>query len=100
MSGPTSSNRRRGAARTERRSWRSSARSAAGVAPALTRLGVRVRALRLASGLSADQAAERAQLDATHWRGIEAGQTNPTVATLVGIARALNLGVGDLFADD
>lgn len=35
-----------------------------------------------------------------HWRSIEAGQTNPTVVTLVGIARALNVEIADLFVDE
>lgn len=79
-------------------SWRSSARSASGVTEALARLGARVRALRMLGELSQEQAAKRARLDPAHWRSIEAGQTNPTLATLVGIARAMNVEIGDLFS--
>ena len=39
----------------------------------------------------------RAQLDSKHWQDIENGRTNPTVASLVGVARALGVKLGDLF---
>ena len=77
--------------------WRSSARDAPGVAPALNRLGKRVRTLRLARDLTQEQAAEIAKLDKKHWQDIEGARTNPTVATLVGIARALEVTLAELF---
>jgi transcriptional regulator with XRE-family HTH domain len=77
--------------------WRSSARDAPGVARALNRLGKRVRALRLLRKLTQEQAAETAKLDEKHWQDIEGARTNPTVATLVGIARALKVTVSELF---
>ena len=77
--------------------WRSSARDAPGVARALNRLGKRVRALRLERNLTQEQAAETAKLDEKHWQDIERARTNPTVATLVGIARALKVTVSQLF---
>jgi DNA-binding XRE family transcriptional regulator len=81
------------------RGYRSTARTAPGVVAALRRLGERVRELRLAAGLTQEEAANRARLDGKHWQAIEAGATNPTVATLIGIARALGVGVGRLFGD-
>jgi transcriptional regulator with XRE-family HTH domain len=67
------------------------------VARALKRLGERVRALRLEKKLTQEAAAEVAKLDEKHWQDIEGARTNPTVATLVGIARALKVTVSDLF---
>lgn len=98
---PVVSNRgRQTRIRGEPRTWRSAARSAPGVATALNRLGSRVRRLRLAAALSPALAAERAKLDMHHWRDIEAGHTNPTIATLAGVARALNIDIADLFDDE
>ena len=77
--------------------WRSSARDAPGVARALNRLGKRVRALRLDRKLTQEKAAETAKLDEKHWQDIEGARTNPTVATLVGIARALKVTLSELF---
>jgi transcriptional regulator with XRE-family HTH domain len=67
------------------------------VARALNRLGKRVRALRLERKLTQEGAAEIAKLDEKHWQDIEGARTNPTVATLVGIARALKVTIADLF---
>ena len=77
--------------------WRSSARDAPGVAPAITRLAKRIRELRAKLGLTQEVAAERAKLDEKHWQAIESGRTNPTLATLVGIARSLGVKLGELF---
>ena len=80
--------------------WRSSARDAPGVARALQRLGKRVRALRLERKLTQEAAAEAAKLDEKHWQDIEGARTNPTVATLVGVARACKVSLSDLFERD
>lgn len=88
------------ARQSQRAPSRSSARSASGVTTALTLLGARVRALRAGRALTQEQAAARGKLDQAHWRAIEAGHTNPTVATLVGIARALKVDITDLFTDE
>ena len=77
--------------------WRSSARDAPGVGPALKRLGARIRALRGERELTQELAAEAAKLDVKHWQDIEGARTNPTVATLVGIARALGVTLAELF---
>jgi transcriptional regulator with XRE-family HTH domain len=70
------------------------------VARALKRLGERVRALRLQRKLTQDGAAEAAKLDQNHWQAIERARTNPTVATLVGVARALEVTLPKLFELD
>lgn len=64
---------------------------------ALKRLGVRVRALREEHGLTQESAAERAHLDAKHWQEIEAGRVNVTLASLVGIGKALSVPLAKLF---
>jgi transcriptional regulator with XRE-family HTH domain len=66
----------------------------------LKRLGTRVRALRRARDLTQEQAAEIAKLDEKHWQDIEGARTNPTVATLVGIARALKVTLSELFENE
>ena len=81
----------------ERGTWRSSARDSPGVATALVRLGRRIRSLRTVAELTQEQAAERSKLDVKHWQDIEAGRTNPTVATLHGIAKAVGVKLAELF---
>lgn len=81
----------------QRRTWRSRARTAPGVRAALTRLGKRVRLLREQQELSQEETADRAHVDAKHLQAIEAGRTNPTVATLLGIAKALHVELHKLF---
>jgi transcriptional regulator with XRE-family HTH domain len=63
----------------------------------LSRLGKRIRALRAKRKLTQEQAAEGAKLDEKHWQDIEGARTNPTVASLVGIARALKVSLSELF---
>ena len=84
---------------TRSRASRSSARDAAGVAAVLGRLAGRVRELRGVRGLTQEKAAERAKLDVKHWQDVEGARTNPTVATLVGVAWSLSVKIADLFAD-
>jgi transcriptional regulator with XRE-family HTH domain len=67
------------------------------VGRALRQLGKRIRTLRLANQLTQESAAETAKLDEKHWQDIEGARTNPTVASLVGIARALGVTLGELF---
>ncbi len=69
------------------------------MARALKRLGKHVRALRIDRELTQEEAAEIARLDEKHWQDIEGARTNPTVATLVGVARALKVTLSELFED-
>ena len=73
------------------------ARATPDVGIALARLGRRIRELRKQRQLTQEQAAERAKLDPKHWQQLESGTTNPTLATLVGISRALGVKLSDLF---
>lgn len=78
------------------RTWRSAARSSPLVSAGLARLGKRVRRLRQEKGLSQEEVAERAALDAKHLQAIEGGQANVTFASLVGIAKALGVKLAEL----
>jgi len=85
------------AAKRKRTAWRSEARASPGVVVALRRLGKRIAELRTAGGLTQEEAASQARLDPKHWQDLEHGRTNPTVATLVGVVRALQITLADLF---
>jgi transcriptional regulator with XRE-family HTH domain len=69
------------------------------VARALNRLGNSILALRRERNLTQEEAAENAKLDGKHWQDIERARTNPTVASLVGIARAFKVPLSELFKD-
>ncbi len=82
------------------RTYRSAARMSPEAQVAFRALGRRVRALREAAALSQEAAAERAEITTHQWQLIEYGTTNPTLATLVAVARALGVGVGELFGEE
>lgn len=52
---------------------------------------------RRAQRLTVEGAAFQAEIAPRHWSKIEAGESNPTVYTLVRVAFALGLAIGDLF---
>jgi transcriptional regulator with XRE-family HTH domain len=83
-------------ARKPPRQFRSAARNATGVRTVLVLLGRRVREGRKNLALTQEQAAEKMGLDEKHLQLIETGQTNPTVATLVAVARGLGVEVSSL----
>jgi DNA-binding XRE family transcriptional regulator len=80
-----------------RKSWRSAARSSPHLRGTLSRLGGRLRALRLERDLTQEQIAEGARLDAKHYQAIESGRTNVTMASLVGISRSLGVKLAEIF---
>jgi Predicted transcription factor, homolog of eukaryotic MBF1 len=79
-----------------RRTWRSEARSAPELKRLGDRLGSRIRELRQSNALTQEEASTLAQLDVKHWQEIESGESNPTLASLAGIARALNVKLSKL----
>jgi transcriptional regulator with XRE-family HTH domain len=85
--------------RKQRSGWRSAARHAPATKRIQKRLGKRIRALRQAQELTQEKAAERAQIDPKHLQEIEAGQHNVTLASLVGLAKALDVTLAELFED-
>jgi transcriptional regulator with XRE-family HTH domain len=59
-------------------------------------LGEAVRRLRTEAGLSQEQLAERAATDLTQVGGVERGVRNPSYTTLLRLAAALEVTVGEL----
>jgi transcriptional regulator with XRE-family HTH domain len=62
-------------------------------------LGRRIREQRQDRGWTVEEASERFGIEPAHVRRVEAGRTNPSLATLVSIARGLSLDLTDLFLD-
>ncbi|WP_169736713.1 helix-turn-helix domain-containing protein [Pseudonocardia spinosispora] len=62
-------------------------------------VGVRLRALRQAKGLSARDLADRAGVTPAYLSRLETGKVSPTVATLSRVVQALGESVGALFDD-
>jgi transcriptional regulator with XRE-family HTH domain len=53
---------------------------------------------RRARQLTVEDAAWKASIASRYWSKIEAGDANPTLATLVKVACGLGVAIGDLFA--
>ena len=62
----------------------------------LSRFGRNVAKAREEKGFSQDKLAEKADLDRTYVSGIERGVRNPGIKTVISIAGALGVSVGDL----
>ena len=65
--------------------------------PGRAAFGARVRSLRLASGLSQEQLAERAGLHRTYVSSIERGHRNVGLDNILDLAAALGVPAADLF---
>lgn len=76
---------------------RSAARVAPGVDAALIKIGKRVRAAREAAGFSQEHTAHEARITTKHVVMIESGRTNPSLAAMLGLARALGVKVATFF---
>ena len=63
----------------------------------LAAFGRNVARVRDERGFSQDKLAEKADLDRTFVSGIERGVRNPGIKTVLRIARALEVSVGELF---
>jgi transcriptional regulator with XRE-family HTH domain len=61
------------------------------------RVGSRIRELRRQKGLTQEGLGVLARIDAKHVQTLEYGRTNPTLATLMSVAEALDVEIGDLF---
>ena len=62
-------------------------------------LGVRLRALRQAQGLTLDALAEAAGLDKGYLSRLERGLKNPSIATVLRLSEALEVPVAELFGE-
>lgn len=80
--------------------FRSAPRRSRELELAASRLGARVRSLRKRNELTQQEAAEVASIETKHWQLIEAGGTNPTLATLLAVARALDVDLAELLRFD
>ncbi len=58
--------------------------------------GAKVREVRLEHGLTQEQLAERANLHPTFVSNLERGYSAPTLATLIAVAKALEVRPGEL----
>jgi transcriptional regulator with XRE-family HTH domain len=58
-----------------------------------------LREVRQARGWTVEEASERYGVEPAHVRRIEAGRTNPSLATLLSIAHAVSTDLADLFAE-
>lgn len=63
---------------------------------ALTAFGLNVRKRREAKGLTQEALAEKASLDPTYISGIERGVRNPSVLSIVRMAKALSSSISEL----
>lgn len=61
------------------------------------RLGLRLKAIREAKGLTQEEAAERAAIHAKHLGVIEGGKGNATLGTLVALAYAYEVSLAAFF---
>jgi transcriptional regulator with XRE-family HTH domain len=64
---------------------------------ALDSFGKNVKTQREANGLTQEKLAEKAELDATYISGIERGVRNPSLLSIIRIAKALETNSGTLF---
>lgn len=64
--------------------------------PALKNLGLNLRRQRDARSLTQEGLAEKADLDPTYISGIERGVRNPSVLSVVRLARALEIPLSEL----
>lgn len=60
--------------------------------------GTRVRALRLAKGLSQEEFAFKVGVHRTYMGGIERGERNPALKNIAAIASALGVSISELFS--
>lgn len=65
--------------------------------PALTKFGINLKRTRDEKKLSQEKLAEKADLDPTYISGIERGVRNPSVLSIVRIAKALGIEASNLF---
>lgn len=60
-------------------------------------IGVRIKSLRLAEGLSQEVLAERMGISSKYLSSIERGKENPTLDTLIKLANALKIELSEIF---
>ncbi len=63
----------------------------------LEKFGARIRELRKDAGLSQEKLAELAELHRTYISGVERGERNASLTSIVRIANALDISLSELF---
>jgi transcriptional regulator with XRE-family HTH domain len=66
----------------------------------VTQIGSRAKALRERRGESREAVARRADISTTTYFRIEKGENEPSLATLIGIAAALEVTLDELVSDE
>jgi transcriptional regulator with XRE-family HTH domain len=64
--------------------------------PDLVALGAAIRRMRLERGISQEELAHQSGIDRAYMSSIERGQQNPGIASILGVARALELTAAEL----
>jgi transcriptional regulator with XRE-family HTH domain len=67
--------------------------------PALVALGAAIRAARLERGVSQEELAALSAIDRSYMSSIERGAQNPGIATIVRVARSMDMTLTELFAE-
>jgi transcriptional regulator with XRE-family HTH domain len=78
------------------RAYRSVPRRSRALLIAAGHLGDTIAKLRKKRELTQQKAAELAELETKHWQLLERGGTNPTLATLLAVAKALDVELYEL----
>ena len=60
------------------------------------KLGKNLKRIRTAKGISQGEISRKLEVDKSFISNIEAGKTNPTLATIAKIAKAIGVSVGEL----
>ena len=67
--------------------------------PALIALGAAIRAARLERGISQEELASRSAIDRSYMSSIERGAQNPGIASVIRVARAMEMTLTELVAE-
>lgn len=63
------------------------------------KIGLRIKSLRNALGLSQEKLALKAEIDRTYLAGVESGKRNPSIKSMEKIINALGVTFGEFFKD-
>lgn len=60
-------------------------------------IGARIKEIRQKKSLTQEQLAERMDINSKYLSGIERGKENPTLNTLIKLAKSLDVDIGEIF---
>ena len=61
-------------------------------------IGQRIKSIRVKSNLTQEKLAERMEINTKYLSSIERGKENPTLNTIICLAEALEVDIGDIFS--